>query len=101
MEITSTMIHSASTSKLSAMPRITKTSSTAKLTGIGGDGYPEGMYIIIITIIIQGLIRAYLLSYEDSKRGEMSLLSNTETTHNNYAAGGRKDNTKTAQKHKA
>jgi hypothetical protein len=43
-----------------------------------------------------------LLSYEDSKRGKMSLLPNTEreTTHN-YAACGRKDNTKTAQKHKA
>jgi hypothetical protein len=31
----------------------------------------------------------------------MSLLLNTETTHNSYAACGRKDNTKTAQKHKA
>jgi hypothetical protein len=42
-----------------------------------------------------------LLSYEDSKRDEMSLLPNTETTHNSYAACGRKDNTKTVQKHKA
>jgi hypothetical protein len=30
----------------------------------------------------------------------MSLLLNTETTHNSYAAFGRKDNTNTAQKHK-
>jgi hypothetical protein len=43
----------------------------------------------------------YLLSYEDSKRGEMSLLPNTETTYNSYAAFGRKDNTNTAQKHEA
>jgi hypothetical protein len=28
--------------------------------------------------------------YEDSKRGEMSLLPNTETTHNSYAAFGRR-----------
>jgi hypothetical protein len=57
------------------------------------------LYVIMI-ITIQGLIRVYLLSYEDSKHGEMSLLLNTETTHYSYAACRHKDNTKTAQKHK-
>jgi hypothetical protein len=55
----------------------------------------------IIIIIMEFWYVLYLLSYEDSKRGEMSLLPNTETTHNSYAAFRRKDNTNTAQKHKA
>jgi hypothetical protein len=68
------------------------------------------MMMMMMMMIIQGLIRAVspqlrrfkdLVSYEDSKRSEMSLLPNTETTHNSYAACGRKDNTNTAQKHKA
>jgi hypothetical protein len=40
-------------------------------------------------------------NYEDSKCSEMSLLPNTETIHNSYAACGCRDNTNTAQKHKA
>jgi hypothetical protein len=40
--------------------------------------------------------------YEDSKRGEISLLPNTETTHNSYAAFGRRTSfAHTVQKHKA
>jgi hypothetical protein len=39
------------------------------------------------------------VSAVDSKRGEISLLPNTQTTHNRTAACGRKDKTKTAQKH--
>jgi hypothetical protein len=42
----------------------------------------------------------FVSSNEDSKRGEMPLLRNTETTHNSTAACRCKDNTKTAQKHK-
>jgi hypothetical protein len=56
---------------------------------------------LIIIITIQGLIRVVSPQLWGFKAWEMSLLPNTETTHNSYAACGRKDNTKTAQKHKA
>jgi hypothetical protein len=45
--------------------------------------------------------KRFISSYEDSNRGEISFLPNTETTHHRNAACWRKDSTKTAQKHKA
>jgi hypothetical protein len=63
-------------------------------------GVCEGVWGDRMSFCLTVMAQLSMTRYKASKRDEMSLLPNTKTTRNNYAACGRKDNTNTAQKHK-